>query len=64
MSLIQTEVPERLVQQANRLVEHGWANNMQELIVESLRRYLESHPESLQEQFLLDDVEWGLRGKA
>ncbi len=63
MSLIQTEVPERLVQQANRLVEHGWANNMQELIVESLRRYLESHPESLQEQFLLDDVEWGLRGK-
>ncbi len=63
MSLIQTEVPERLVQQANRLVEHGWANNMQELIVESLRRYLESHPESLQEQFLLDDVEWGLHGR-
>ena len=63
MSLIQTEVPDRLVQQANRLVEHGWANNMQELMVESLRRYLESHPESLQEQFLLDDVEWGLRGK-
>ncbi len=63
MSLIQTEVPDRLVQQANRLVEHGWANNMQELMVESLRRYLESHPESLQEQFVLDDVEWGLRGK-
>ncbi len=63
MSLIQTEVPDRLVQQANRLVEHGWANNMQELMFESLRRYLESHPESLQEQFVLDDVEWGLRGK-
>lgn len=63
MSLIQTEVPERLMQQANRLVEHGWANNMQELIVESLRRYLESHPENLQEQFLVDDVEWGLHGK-
>jgi hypothetical protein len=63
MSLIQTEVPERLMQQANRLVEHGWANNMQELIVESLRRYLESHPENLQEQFVMDDVEWGLRGK-
>ena len=45
------------------MVEHGWANNMQELMVESLRRYLESHPESLQEQFVLDDVEWGLRGK-
>lgn len=63
MSLIQTEVPERLVQQANHLVELGWANNMQELIVESLRRYLESHPENLQEQFLVDDVEWGLHGK-
>lgn len=60
--MIQTEVPERLLQQAQALVAQGWASNLQALVNESLRRYLESHQDVLAEQFILDDVQWGLHG--
>ncbi len=62
-NLIQTEIPERLWQQAQTLVAQGWVNSIQELMNESLRRYLESHHEVFAEQFILDDVRWGLHGK-
>ena len=62
-NLIQAEVPERLWQQANTLVAQGWATSMQELVTESLRRYLESHQDTLSEQFILEDVAWGLHGQ-
>lgn len=62
-NLIQAEVPERLWQQANALVAQGWANSVQELVTESLRRYLESHQDTLREQFILEDVAWGLHGQ-
>jgi len=60
---IQTEVPDALWQQAQFFVKQGWADNMQDLIAESLRRYLDSHQEILTEQFILEDVTWGLHGK-
>jgi len=44
------------------LVQRGWANNVQELVTESLRRYIESHQEALTEQFIHDDIAWGLNG--
>ena len=62
-NVIQAQIPERLWQQAQNLVAQGWASNMQELVNESLRRYLESHEEVLDEQLILDDVRWGLHGK-
>lgn len=62
-NVIQAQIPERLWQQAQNLVVQGWASNMQELVNESLRRYLESHEDVLAEQFILDDVRWGLHGK-
>ena len=62
-NVIQGQIPERLWQQAQSLVAQGWASNMQELVNESLRRYLESHEDVLAEQFILDDVRWGLHGK-
>jgi Arc/MetJ-type ribon-helix-helix transcriptional regulator len=58
---IETEVPEQLWQQAQTMVDKGWANNMNELVSESVRRYLESHQESTTERFIREDVEWGLR---
>jgi type III secretory pathway component EscR len=60
---IRTEIPDVLWQQAQAFVQHGWAENMQELIAESLRRYLESHQEAMMEQFIMEDVEWGLHGE-
>jgi restriction endonuclease Mrr len=61
-TVIHAEIPEQLMRQAQRMVERGWAQNVEALVAESLRRYLESHPEELTEQFIRDDVTWGLRG--
>ncbi|HMW14580.1 MAG TPA: hypothetical protein PKC34_03435 [Pseudomonadales bacterium] len=61
-TLIQAELPDQLVQQARRMVERGWAADVDSIIAESLRRYLESHQERLSEQFIREDVEWGLKG--
>ncbi len=60
---IQAKVPDVLWQKAQCFVQRGWANDTQQLITEALRRYLESYQEALVERFILDDVEWGLRGE-
>lgn len=61
-TLIHAEIPDQLAQQAQRMVERGWAINVESIVTESLRRYLESHQEALTEQFIHQDVEWGLKG--
>lgn len=60
---VKTEIPDQLWQQAQYMVEQGWVANMDELIAESVRRYLESHLETMNERFILDDVDWGLHGQ-
>jgi hypothetical protein len=60
---IQAELPPELVSQARSFVEDGWASDMNELLAEALRRYLESHSSRLAESFLREDVAWGLRGR-
>lgn len=62
MATLHAEVPQQIWQQAQNMVDRGWATNLDSLVVESLRRYLESHQESMTEQFIREDVEWGLRG--
>jgi hypothetical protein len=57
-----TEIPGQLWQQAQILVQQGWAGNLQEIVTEALRRYLESHQPVLTETLIRDDVEWGLQG--
>jgi len=44
------------------MVERGWATDVEAIVAESLRRYLESHQEILTEQFIQEDVTWGLQG--
>jgi len=63
MITLHTQVPDRLMQQAQNMIERGWASSMESLVAESLRRYLESHQEAMAEQFLNEDVEWGLHGQ-
>lgn len=60
---IHTEIPEQLLRQAQCMVERGWAQNVEALVAESLRHYLESHSEELTEQCIREDVTWGLRGR-
>jgi len=60
---LQTEVPVRLIAEMQSLVDAGWFRSLDEVILEALRRFLDSHREDLMQGFLREDVEWGLRGK-
>ena len=63
MKTVQMEVPERLYKYANILVKEGWFRDEKEVFSEAIRRFLDSHRPELMEQFILDDVEWGLHGR-
>ncbi|RME49054.1 MAG: CopG family transcriptional regulator [Caldilineae bacterium] len=58
---IQTEVPVGLFLEAQKLVQRGWFQSIDDLVLDALRRFLESHRENLMEEFIWQDVEWGLR---
>jgi len=62
-TLIKTEIPDQLWQQAQNMVEQGWIDNMDVLIAEAMRRYIESHQQTISERFIREDIEWGLHGK-
>jgi Arc/MetJ-type ribon-helix-helix transcriptional regulator len=63
MTTVQTQMPDQLWQQAQTMVQQGWVANMDELIAESVRRYLESHFDMMNEQFIREDIDWGLHGQ-
>jgi hypothetical protein len=55
-------LPPRLAEQTQNYVKEGWFPDLNSLMVEALRRYMETHPAELNERFVLEDVEWGLHG--
>jgi len=59
---IHTEFPPQILRQAELLIERGWATNIQSLIIEAVERYCETHRPELAEQFIRDDIGWGLHG--
>ncbi|MDO9271112.1 MAG: CopG family transcriptional regulator [Methylobacter sp.] len=62
-TLVKTEIPDQLWQQAQNMVDQGWIDNMDALIAEAMRRYIESHQQTISERFIREDIEWGLHGK-
>lgn len=56
------KLPSRLAEQVNLHVQQGWFNDLNSLVVEALRRYLETHNGEFIERFVSEDVEWGLKG--
>lgn len=60
---IETEVPAQLFAQIESLVETGWFQSVDDIVLDALRRFLESHREELMEGLLREDVEWGLHGR-
>lgn len=59
---IQTDVPVRLLTEMQTLVEAGWFRDLDELMLNALRRFVESHRAELMKRFIREDVKWGLRG--
>ncbi len=59
---IQMTLPPRLAQQVRALVAEGWFRDENEVVFEALRRFLDTHRSELMEQFIREDVEWGLHG--
>ncbi len=45
------------------LIDEGCFSDANGLIVDALRRFLETHRPELMEQYIWKDVEWGLRGE-
>ena len=62
VATVQTDVPARLYAEMQMLVETGWFRDMDELMSDALRRFIDSHRGELMERFVLEDVEWGLHG--
>ena len=62
MATIQTDVPVRLLTEMQMLVEAGWFRDLDDLMLDALRRFVESHRGELMERFIREDVEWGLQG--
>jgi Arc/MetJ-type ribon-helix-helix transcriptional regulator len=55
-------IPDQLWQQAQSMVKQGWINNMDSLIVESMRRYIESHQPTTHDDLIREGIDWSLRG--
>ena len=62
-TLVETKIPDQLWRQAQNMVQQGWINNMDALVAEAIRRYVESNQQILSKRFIQEDIEWGLHGE-
>jgi hypothetical protein len=44
------------------LVDAGWFGSLDEVVLDALRRFVDTHREDLMQGLVREDVEWGLRG--
>ena len=63
MKSICTELPDQVYKEIKSLVDKGWFKNEDDIILEALRRFLDTRKLELMEKFIKEDVEWGLHGK-
>ncbi|MBI3753825.1 MAG: CopG family transcriptional regulator [Deltaproteobacteria bacterium] len=63
MKSICAQLPDQVYQEVKSLIDKGWFKNEDDIILEALRRFLDIHKIELMENFVREDVEWGLHGK-
>ena len=59
-TIVQTRIPDDLLAQAQALVTAGRFSTLDELMLDALRHFLASHQDKAMEEFIRQDVEWGL----
>lgn len=60
---VKAEFPERVLGEMEALVRAGWFHDLNDLMVEAVRRLLDTHRPELMERFIREDVDWALRGR-
>lgn len=55
---VQVQLPDRLVEELERVVRDGWFVDEEEAIRQALREFLHSDRWHITEKFLLEDIEW------
>ena len=60
---VKANLPVRLLSEMESLVRDGWFEDLDDLIADALRRYLDSHQPDLMERYIRQDVAWGLHGE-
>ena len=59
---LQADLPEGVMREMQAMVDAGWFRSTDELVLDALRRFLDSHRGDLMQDLIREDVEWGLHG--
>jgi hypothetical protein len=62
MKTLTLEYPDKLDEQVKTLVNSGWAQSAEQLALDALKRYLETHRLEVLERQLRSDIKWGISG--
>ena len=63
MISVPAKLTERLVSEADKLIEEGWYANKSELIRDAVRDLINKSKLQKLEKAMKEDIEWGLYGK-
>jgi Arc/MetJ-type ribon-helix-helix transcriptional regulator len=63
MKSIQIELPDKLAEALDTMVQQGWLRSEEEVLRFALLEFLRRHRLELHEQFQRDDIAWALRQK-
>lgn len=62
VATLRAEIPPRILAEVEALVSSGWFRSIDDLVIDALKRYLDSHRDELMASLMREDVEWGLHG--
>jgi len=63
MKSIQIELPDKLAQELDAMVESGWFSNDAEVVRLALLEFIRHHRPEVLEQFQRADIAWALKQK-
>ena len=63
MKAIQLELPDKLAEALDTMVQQGWFRNEEEVLRFALLEFLRGHRLDMLEQFQREDIAWALRQK-